>query len=528
MAWNADSRKSTSSPGDNVTKTTPHYLRIHRESASVTVNEQGPVEDSVNHFWSAYSDATGWRVDKKTSNSSRKMELLPAVNTETFEQEVNDSAVPVGKSAAMRLAESAAKLAEELDKNREAMRLQEAELASRAPLLGGEFDRTRVADRIEKTLAEATAACHCDAAAIYTLDEDTQQLKTRSVFGLPPQRLESKPRALRGSRGDLEALVQGVVLIDKLKSSSPINATNSADDWNCPEPKFRSGICASIQSDDIPIGTLWLFAKQNQSFGIAESAAARLAAKHVSLELTHASIPDLESRRSSIGPMTDVANWQYESLPIGAKLATDWRVDGMVESPRPWAGGWHTWDVLPDGNLMLAIAEAADPTARGAMVASVARAALAAHTGYRHTPAQLVGRISDTLWQTSTCEQLTSLLYARVDPETGDGEVASAGSINAIIGSRYGYRAVADGLSEPLNTHVDPQIESKSFRINPGETFLAYTEGLAEDGATQVSLGGQLRTAMERNDANPLALIRRSMASAPLNHERGAVSLLRQ
>ncbi|MEM8669688.1 MAG: SpoIIE family protein phosphatase [Planctomycetota bacterium] len=510
-----------------MTKTIPHYLRIHRDSASLSGGENTPIiDDPVNHFWSAYADATGWRIDQKTSTPDA-MQLLPAVNPNTFEQERdvlsnNDStASSVGKSAAMRLAESASILAEELNHNREAMRRQEAELATRAPLLGGSLDCQRIADRIEKTLADASAACHCDAAALYMLDDDTQSLKTRSVFGLPPKRLEMAARPLRGSRGDLEALVQGVVLMDELKPAPPMPI------WNSPEKAFRSGICTSVQCDDIPIGTMWLFSKEARSFGIAEASAARMASSHLSLELTYASLPDVESRRSSAGPMTDIANWQFESLPIGTKLAPEWRVDGMVESPRSWAGGWHTWDVLPDGTLMLALAESSDPTAKGAMVSAVARAAMTAHTGYQHTPAQVLQRVSDTLWQTSTGEQLISLLYARVDPETGDGEIASAGSIQAMIGSRYGYRPVADGLSEPLNTHLDPQIETESFRVNLDETFLAYTAGMTDDGASQISLGEQLRSSMALKDSNPLAMIRRSMANMPLKHERGAVTLLR-
>jgi sigma-B regulation protein RsbU (phosphoserine phosphatase) len=162
------------------------------------------------------------------------------------------------------------------------------------------------------------------------------------------------------------------------------------------------------------------------------------------------------------------------------------------------------------------------------MVGAMARAALASHCGYRHTPSQLLQRVSDTLWQTSTGEQLTSLLYARVDPETGDGEIASAGSISAIIASRYGYRPVADGLSEPLNTHLNAQVETETFRIQPGETLLAYTAGLIDDGATQSGLGEQLRIAMARMDLNPLAEVRRAMATTPLKHERGAVTLLWQ
>ena len=106
-------------------------------------------------FWDAYSDVTGWRIDQRVSRGD-VMELLPAVNTETMEM---GAGATVSKLAASRLAESAARLAEELQRNRDAMRRQEVELASRAPILATDGDRARVADRIEATLADAAAAC---------------------------------------------------------------------------------------------------------------------------------------------------------------------------------------------------------------------------------------------------------------------------------------------------------------------------------------------------------------------------------
>jgi hypothetical protein len=121
-----------------------------------------------------------------------------------------------------------------------------------------------------------------------------------------------------------------------------------------------------------------------------------------------------------------------------------------------------------------------------------------------------------------------SMLYARVDPESGEGEVAAAGSIAAMIGSRYGYRPLVDGRNDPLNTHIDACCFAETFRMMEGETLLAYTGGLIRDGASQMSLGEQVRSAMQSDDANPLARIRRSLAGMPLSQERGAVTLLRQ
>ena len=516
-----DRRADTPPPwATSVTRTIPNYLRIHRDSEAAEAKARTESRDLLGEFWDAYSHATGWRVDQRARKTG-ELELLPAVALEDLDATQADSVDVVRKSNAQRLAASANALSDELRQSREAIRRQEIELAARASILAGEVGQQDLAQRIETTLADVVAACRCDAAAMYMLDDQTEYLKTSAVFGLPPDRLEMDARQLRDSRTDLEAMVQGVVTIDDLRAA-PI------DTWNCPED-FDAAICVLIESGDVPIGTLWLFRHGTAEFGIAETAAARMAAAKLSLELAHASISgsDVSVRREET-PIRDVAQWQFESLPVGASLAPDWKVDGMIESPNPWATGWHQWDVLPDGTLMMAIAESVDGSVRGAMSAAIARAALAAHTGYRHTPAELMRRVSDTLWQTSIAEQLVSLMYVRVDPETGEGEVATAGSISAIVGNRFGYRPLVDGQTAPLNADIDASFVTESFRLERGETLLAYTAGLGRDGLTQSMMGESIRTAMQENDESPLAMVRRDFADVDLTHERGAVTLLRK
>lgn len=502
--------------GNTVTKTIPDYLRIHR-GAKTKPTRVVPPHDSVRRFWDAYSDVTGWRIDQRAASRSEALELLPAVNTETAEMQMS---VGVSKIAAARLAESAARLAEELQRNREVLRRQEIELASRAPILATDCARDRLADRIDKILADAASACRCQAAAMYLLDEETKVLKARAVFGLPLQRLEEPARHLRGSRADLQAMVDEVVAINDLRDAA-------AETWNSPEP-FASAICASVESDDIPIGTLWLFSDEKRSFARAEPALAKFAASQLALELAHAAVDSRAELKDLRTPIRDLAQWQYESLPVGACVAPGWRVDGLIESPHDWATGWHVWDVLPDGTLMIAIAEAVDGSAKGAMNAAIARAALAAHTGYRHSAQQLIQRVSDTLWQTSTAEQLMSLMYARIQPDTGEGELVCAGSITAMVASRYGYRPLLDGGGEPLNTSLDARASFKTFRLLKGETFMAYTRGFASDCETQLMLGSSLRSAMQEGDVSPLARVRRAMAHTELDRERGAITLLRE
>jgi sigma-B regulation protein RsbU (phosphoserine phosphatase) len=504
----------------NVTKSIPSYLRIHcgpKRPAPFTPAITG---EDVESFWDAYREATGWRRDRRASAEESSLQLLPAVTLDSMDGADTEPPPPVSHHHAVRLAESAMQLDRQLQQAREMVRRQEIELAARASIIVDDDDRDRIADRIEATLGDAALACGCDAAVMYLLDDDTQYLKARSAFGISPQTLQQPPRELRGSRGDLEALVQGVVTIDDFH-------VDMIDTWNSPEP-FGCGICAAILQDEVPIGTLWLFGNQAREFTARESAAARLAAAQLALLLSQASRGQSgPSRKQEAEVVRDIGLWQYEGLPVGAQLAEGWRVDGMIESPSPWATGWHAWDVLPDGSLLLAMAEACDPTVMGAMTAAIARAALASHAGYRHTPRQLMQRVHDTLWHTSTAQQLVSMLYARVDPETGEGEVASAGNITALIANRYGYRPIVDGNGPPLTSHIDPRCVAETFRMGTGETLIAYGHGVVHDGANQRMIGESVRSSMQQCDVNPLARLRRQLAGKELQNERGLVSLVR-
>lgn len=430
------------------------------------------------------------------------------------------SAPTVAKSMAERLANSANSLAKQLDETRDALRRQSAELSSRAAIIQSDESRSTLATAIETTLKDATTACGCDAAQLFLLDDDTKFLSPRSTHGLPESRMSAQPRALKSSRGDLEAMVQGIIAINDLNLTS-------VDTWACPE-SVASAICVSIVNAEVPIGTLWIYANKKTAFTESHLAAARMAAANIALQLQQAASPKKKVSKKSGQAIEQIANWQMASLPIGTQLAPGWRVDGMLESNQAWATGWHNWDVLPDGTMMIAIAEADETSAAAAMTATVARAAMAAHTGYRHTPRQILQRISDTLWQTSTYDQLTSVLYAHIDPETGEGELATAGNMTAMIASRYGYRPVVRETAMPLASHIDANCITSTFRMMAGEVFFASTQGMELDGANQMMLGNHLREAMQNCDVSPLASVRRSLANLALKNERGAISILRQ
>lgn len=501
-----------------MTTPVPSFLRVHRGEDQAGANLPEP--SSTDQFWTAFSAATGWRVDRRHAD---KVTVLPAVEMDLMSDEPADVQPPVVHDQAKELAEMAATLTSEIAELKTVIRRQEIELAAHAAAQVTDpipVDRGKAAgNQVEAALRHAIAALGFDSAAIYMLDEDTQFLKTRAVVGLPENRLQDEPRLLRGSRADLEAMVQDCVLIENL--NGPLRET-----WNAPEDA-GAAICTVLMRGDLPIGTLWFFAEDATELDETQASIAKMVSHQITMELTEAARLRTEAKSSSsVKAMGEICDWQYSSLPVGNRLSPGWFVDGTIESPKPWAIGWHAWDVLPDGSLMIAMAEADSAGADGAMIAAIARAALSAHTGYRHRPAQMLQRISDTLWQTNTADQLMSVLYARLDPETGAGEVAAAGNLNGLIAGKYGYRPLIGSASGMLASSIDVDCFESTFNLAVGETLLGFGAGVKSDGIGQELVGCCLRSAAQSN-RKPLSVLRREMAAFPNRHERGILALTR-
>jgi hypothetical protein len=510
---------SVSSPsnglGFSVTTRVPSYLRVHHGD---DLDRGCPNRrSSADQFWAAFSNATGWRVDRR--HNKQPIGMLPAVEGDLMAGEPSATQPPVVRENAAELAELAVEMTEELRELQSTIRRQEIELAAHAAAQVGISSVGRLADSVEQTLRWAISACGFDSAAIYMLDDATEFLRTRAVVGLPADRLQAEPRPLRGSRGDLEAMVQQAVLMDDLRG--PMAST-----WSAPE-SAGAAICTALLRGDLPVGTMWLFRDQPKTLDQSHAAIAQLASSQIALELSAAAMRRSESKgRQASTAVNDVAAWQFAALPIGAPIARGWNVDGMIESSLDWAIGWHHWDILPDGSLMIAMAEAEERSSRGAMIAATGRAALVAHSGYRHSPPEILHRISDTLWQTNTEQQLLSLLYARLDPETGEGELASAGRLSAIIGGKHGHRPLVAGGNQPLASALDVECFQSTFQLHAGETLLGYGPGLAEDGISQDLLGCCLKSAIQSR-LEPLTVLRRELADFPSRNERGMLTLRR-
>lgn len=511
----------------------PSYLRLHR-AESVERRRRPSEPDTASRFWQTFAEATGWCLRPKHQRAAAGL-LANVGGTSVMSSDDADGMPAVPQESAMRLADAAEALTSRLAVAEETIRRQEARLAvaeaarvaapdaEGAPATAGETD---LAAALAAILAQGAEAARCDAAGLYILDEETSQLKLRAASGLPETRLSDPPRQLRGSLGDLEALIGNVVTLDDAAAMPQ---------WQSPEA-CASALCVAVSVAGTPLGTLWMWSSRPTEFSGAEKAAAKLTASLISAQLTS----DTLSRRAAaatraVRPLRAAAAWQQRQQPIDVSPAPDWQVSGWTEAPRALAASWYHWDVLPDGMIAMVIAEAHADGLDAAMIAATARSAWQSHAGYRHDPAQMLRRVGDTLWQTNTGDQLVSLLYAQIDPETGEGMMASAGSLGGMVASRYGFRPLAE-RSQPLGAQIDLRPRLSRLQLAVGETLLVYTPGLIDAAAvdnqqtrlTQHRVADIVRGSIDVGPGGMLAALRRAAADVKgVATDRTAVALSR-
>ncbi|MFJ4096559.1 SpoIIE family protein phosphatase [Kitasatospora sp. NPDC089913] len=144
-------------------------------------------------------------------------------------------------------------------------------------------------------------------------------------------------------------------------------------------------------------------------------------------------------------------------------------------------GDWYDLLRLPDGRIGLVIGDVQGHNAEATAVMGQLRSGLRAYATDGHDPAATLARTSRLLTELDT-ELFATCLYLTLDPADGTVRAARAGHPAPV-------RVTADARAVELNLPGGPPLGVAPERpyplaveyLPPGETLLAYTDGLVED-----------------------------------------------
>jgi serine phosphatase RsbU (regulator of sigma subunit) len=151
-------------------------------------------------------------------------------------------------------------------------------------------------------------------------------------------------------------------------------------------------------------------------------------------------------------------------------------------------GDWYDAFRLPDGKLAVATGDVMGKGLTAAAGMGRVRNALRALALTDPRPAAVLAGLDRLFIATELEEQVTTVAYLVVDPETGEGMAGNAGHLPPLLLSRDAPpRLDPTEAGTPLGW-ASPR-QQYAFRLPPGHTAVLYSDGLVENRKRGLDVG---------------------------------------
>jgi serine phosphatase RsbU (regulator of sigma subunit) len=175
-----------------------------------------------------------------------------------------------------------------------------------------------------------------------------------------------------------------------------------------------------------------------------------------------------------------------ERLPDvpGLQLAARSRA---VSSTMKVGGDWYDVISLPSGEVGLVVGDVVGHDLRAATAMGQLRASLRAFAIYEPSPARVLARVN-TVADLLEVTDLTTCLYAIVDPETRMVRWSSAGHLNPLAVRANGQGQVMKGdPGPPIGVSSGALYVDRTCRLESEGALMLYTDGLVERRSASIS-----------------------------------------
>lgn len=458
------------------------HLKLYKESAleAALGTDAGAIQ-SLPRLLRAFETATGKRLDVVqesgldiSDESTWKLNLGAERNPSTYLRVTpveGGSPSIVADRDARRLAKAVGKMVEELSRTQIALRKREAELATGIPVVQHPDEEAHLAERLQAVLKGGLDAVHCDAAAVYLLDDATTQLKLRAAYGLPADRLIAPARPLAEALADLEALLGHAVVFE---------ARDVTKHWNLPED-YPSAVCVPISTPTTILGTLWFFDTKTRLFDKHDTNLIEVIAGRVAADLEREVLMREGVHATRLKNQIAAAERrQRNALPTSTPLYQGWETAGWVFNAEPVGGDFYDWFPLPGKKLALALGDAAGKGVEAAMSAAALKTAFRSHANYLCDTKCLLERSSLTLWTGSSGDQRADFFCGMAHLDTGLISYSMAGEMSAAVLRANGTFRVFFRRAQPVGQSPEPEFRAKRVKMNPGDTLIVFSAGIRD------------------------------------------------
>jgi phosphoserine phosphatase RsbU/P len=159
-----------------------------------------------------------------------------------------------------------------------------------------------------------------------------------------------------------------------------------------------------------------------------------------------------------------------------------WQFDARLLPARETSGDFYDIGLLPDGKVMIAIADVTDKGAGAAMYMALCCTLLRSYAArYPDQPEEMLAEVNQRLLHDVECEEFVTAFYAVLDPKNGRMVYCNAGHIPPFFISGADQKVqklIRTGM--PLGILEDSQWEMAVLQLSPGDCVVLYTDGVTD------------------------------------------------
>ena len=171
---------------------------------------------------------------------------------------------------------------------------------------------------------------------------------------------------------------------------------------------------------------------------------------------------------------------QQTFIPESLPQFSDWELAARWKTARQVGGDFYDVFELPNNKLGLFIADVADKGVPAALFMALTRTLVRAAVIETDSPAEAMKRVNDLLVPDTRQGMFVTAVYAVLDMENSELTYVNAGHNPPLWVKRDGRIERLTRTAIALGVVIGEPVEQRTIRLEAGDNFLLYTDGLTE------------------------------------------------
>jgi serine phosphatase RsbU (regulator of sigma subunit) len=304
-------------------------------------------------------------------------------------------------------------------------------------------------------------------AAAYNLPPSLEQ-SDRQYLRQPPmcncQKILSSGRMKRGVN---------VVECSRLQEAAKTSTENNGLMFHASVP---------IVCNNQPIGIMNIAAKEWQLLSASDLQFLTAGARQVGLALERAQLYDqVRIQHAHLKHELDMARKvQVSLMPEQLPRIRGFDLAALWKPAYETSGDYYNIFKLPGGRWGFIIADVCDKGAPAALYMALAHGIIRERVEKETSPAALLSQVNRALYGQGIKSNFITSFYAILDPHNSSLKYAIAGHPPPLLRKESGQVITLPGKGIALGIFPDAQYEDLDLSLSPGESLVAYTDGLTD------------------------------------------------